>query len=148
MDERALALRIASLPSAKAVEEVLAVMNDVERFQIKAREIKGQLDAALIAYIDEHGEIELGDKRWYVGNETDYKQRTDIETTVSAILEVTGGDLSAFCSLLASDALKPGACKKALGDRFGELFEAVKKPDLKTGKPKRIVKVADQRFSK
>lgn len=144
----ALAQRIEALPALSDAEAALSLMADVERFQAAAREAKRQLEAALIQFIDANGDIELGDKRWYVGHDKSYKRRTDLEVAVSALLEATGGDVAAFCGLLSSGALKPAACRLVLGERFADHFETVVERDLKTGAPRRAVKVHDARFAK
>ena len=61
-------------------------------------------------------------------------------------LVATGGDEALMCEALASGAWKAGACKRILGDRFGDLFEETVAQDLKTGSAKRIVKMHDPAF--
>lgn len=143
----ALMLRIDSLPVAKP-EEVLEVMAAVERVQAQVRAVKEQLEAALIDYIDHNGDIELGDKRWYVGINRTYKPRLDGPELLGKLMDAIGGDFDRFCELLAANAFKPGECKKVLGEEFDAVFETVVRPDLQTGKPKRVVKVHDARFAK
>jgi hypothetical protein len=88
----------------------------------------------------------MGDgKRLYVGTQRGYTCR-DQGATFVAVLEATGGDEALMAEHLASGAWKPGACKKTLGDRFGDLFEETVVPDLKTGSAKRVVKTFDPAF--
>lgn len=138
--------RIEALPATKDTAEALDLMAQVEKFQGQARELKSQLEAALIEYIDANGPIELGERRWYVGVDKQHKRRVELEAAVGVLLEATSGDLHTFCELLSAGALKPGACRTVLGDRFDELFETVTTKDLKTGAAKRVVKMVDERF--
>ena len=148
MDTTALQRRIEALPTRTDAEEALDLMAQVERFKALGRQLHQQLEASLIQFIEANGDIEVGEKRWYVGTDKSYKRKADIEDAVQALLEVTGGDLQAFCALLSSGALKPAACRTVLGDRFTDLFETVVEKDLKTGAPKKAVKVFDARFAK
>lgn len=132
--------RVAVLPLMERPEQVIEVMSAVEAFTKRAKQIKQALELAMIEYLDEHGEIEWQGKRWYVGTETEYELAVSMEQAVDLLLTVTGGDQETFCSLLSAGALKPGECKKVMGERFGELFHTKKKPDLATGKPRRVVK--------
>lgn len=141
-----LAIRVASIPDLR-VEDVLDVMNQVEIFQRKARELRQQCEEQVKDYILEHGEIEVGDKRWYVGVDRKHKPALPMPELVALLMEETGGDFDRFCELLASDALKPGACKKVLGERFDEAFETKTVTDLKTGEPRKSVRVFDKRFA-
>lgn len=144
----ALARRVATISSAADADAVLAVMNDVEVLQKRAKEVKHQLEQALIAYIDEHGEIEAGDVRWYVGIDKTYKPAVPLPQLVENLLAVTEGDFDRFCELLSSGAFKPGACKSVLGDGFDAAFETIVKRNLETGKPRRSLKSVDKRFTK
>jgi hypothetical protein len=141
----ALALRVACIPDLP-MDQVLDVMNAVEVFQHQAREIKQQLEQRLKDWILEHGEIEIGDKRYYVGVHRKSKPAIPLPELVAVLMDVTGGDFDRFCQLLAANAFKPGECKKALGERFDEVFETTTETDVETGKPKQSVKMFDKKF--
>ena len=127
-------------------EALLDVRSGVKALQAKLREFAAEVEGALIEHITLHGDIDIGDgKRLYVGTERGYKCRDQAATFV-AVLEATGGDEALMAEHLASGAWKPGACKKTLGDRFGDLFEETVVPDLKTGSAKRVVKTFDPAF--
>ena len=127
-------------------EGLLDVRSHIKALQAKLREFAVEVEGALIEHITMHGDIDLGDgKRLYVGTERGYKCR-DQGATFVAILEATGGDEALMCEALASGAWKAGACKRILGDRFGDLFEETVVSDLKTGSAKRVVKTYDPAF--
>jgi hypothetical protein len=127
-------------------EGLLDVRSHIKALQAKLREFAAEVEGALIEHITLHGDIDMGDgKRLYIGTERGYKCR-DQGATFVAVLEATGGDEALMAEHLASGAWKPGACRKTLGDRFGELFEETVVPDLKTGSAKRVVKTFDPAF--
>jgi hypothetical protein len=127
-------------------EGLLDVRSHIKALQAKLREFAAEVEGALIEHITLHGDVDLGDgKRLYIGTERNYKCR-DQGATFVAVLEATGGDEALMCEALASGAWKFGACKRILGDRFGDLFEETVAQDLKTGSVKRIVKTYDPAF--
>jgi hypothetical protein len=125
---------------------LLDVRSGIKALQAKLKEFAAEVEGALIEHITAHGDIDMGDgKRLYVGTERGYKCR-DQRATLVAVLEATGGDEALMAEHLASGAWKPGACKKTLGDTFGDHFEETVAQDLKTGSAKRIVKMHDPAF--
>ena len=127
-------------------EGLLDVRSAIKALQAKLKEFAAEVEGALIEHINAHGDIDIGDgKRLYVGTERGYKCRDQAATFV-AVLEATGGDEALMAEHLASGAWKPGACRKTLGDRFGDLFEETVVPDLKTGSAKKVVKTFDPAY--
>ena len=127
-------------------EALLDIRSGIKALKAKIREFEQEVEEAAIEHIVLHGDIDIGDgKRLYVGTERGYKCR-DQRATLVAVLEATGGDEALMAEHLASGAWKPGACKKTLGERFGDLFEETVAQDLKTGSAKRIVKTYDPAF--
>jgi hypothetical protein len=125
---------------------LLDVRSGIKALQAKLKEFAAEVEGALVEHISAHGDIDIGDgKRLYVGTERGYKCRDNAATFV-AILGATGGDEALMAEHLASGAWKPGACKKTLGDTFGNHFEETVAQDLKTGSAKRIVKTHDPAF--
>ena len=127
-------------------EALLDIRSGIKALKAQIREFEQEVEEALIENISAHGDIDIGDgKRLYVGTERGYKCRDNAATFV-AILGATGGDEALMAEHLASGAWKPGACKKTLGDTFGNHFEETVAQDLKTGSAKRIVKMHDPAF--
>ena len=127
-------------------EGLLDVRSAIKSLQAKLKEFAAEVEGALIDHINAHGDIDMGDgKRLYVGTERNYRCRDQAATFV-AVLEATGGDEALMAEHLASGAWKFGACRKTLGERFGDLFEETVAQDLKTGSAKRIVKMHDPAF--
>jgi len=110
-----------------------------------AREIKSIVAEKLAEWIDQNGEITVGDIRYYVGKSKTQKPR-DLREVADRVLTAVAGDLDAFVDVLAANAFKPGAAKKLLGDQFDEVFETTEKLDLRTGKPARELKVVNTKF--
>jgi len=129
-----------------AREGLLDIRSALSELAQKVKEFRAEVEAALVENIGAHGDIDLGDgKRLYVGTERGYKCR-DQRATFVAVLEATGGDEALMVEHLASGAWKPGACRKTLGDAFGDLFEETVAQDLKTGSARKIVKTYDPAF--
>ena len=129
-----------------AREGLLDIRSALSELAQKVKEFRAEVEAALVENIGAHGDIDLGDgKRLYVGTERGYKCR-DQRATFVAVLEATGGDEALMVEHLASGAWKPGACRKTLGDAFGDLFEETVAQDLKTGSARKIVKTFDPAF--
>jgi hypothetical protein len=126
-------------------EEVIEALNVRAAMKARMREIDAAFEEAVIAWITEHGEIECGDVRWYVGTEKTTRC-IDQGELLRTLLETRGVDAVGAC--LASGAFKPGAAREVLGEHWNDHFTVTEKPDLKTGKPKRGLQSVDMRFLK
>lgn len=127
-------------------DDVLTTINVVDRLKQLTRELAAKSDAAVVAWLEQHGDIECGEVRYYAGvNKT--TKCEDKSAAVGALLDATGGDVDKLSECLASDGLKPGMCRAVLGDKkFGALFVTKETADLKTGKPVKRVQKFDRRF--
>jgi len=123
-------------------EEVMAAMAFKQKLGEISRAINHRFEEAAIKWIEANGEIEDGEKRYYVGTSTTRKCR-DVRRTVEGLLTETGGDLDAFTSALSSNAFKPATACTILGEKANDLFETVTAKDLKTGAPKKKLKSVD-----
>jgi hypothetical protein len=149
IEARTLALSTDSPP-----EQVRELILARAALKERVREVSDGTDAFLKEWIEANGEIEIGDKRWYVGPVKKVKCR-DVARAAQCIATVFGisgtAELAAFVSLLASDALKQGAVRKALEERglpdmFDELFDTTVEKDVQTGKVLKRVHEVDGRF--
>lgn len=118
----------------------------------KARADVAQMEATLLAYMDEHAcDLVISDtEKLYVG-QTKTTKSIDDQGILMAILEAGGGNLELLTTgdggMLASQPWKAGAVRALIGeDKFSACFTVDVKIDIKTGKPARSVKVADARF--
>jgi hypothetical protein len=127
-------------------EGLLDIRSALSELAQKVKEFRAEVEQALIENIDAHGDVNLGDKRLYVGVDRTYKCLSPRDTFV-ALLEATGGDESLMCEHLASSCFKPGMCRTTLGDRFGTLFSEEVAKDVKTGSSRRTVKTHDPAFA-
>ena len=130
-------------------EQVLFALNFMDTLAEATRLLKSRLEAAAIKWIQENGELEYGDIRYYVGpNKT--TKCLDAGKTLEALLSATDGDFEAVVRCMSSSAWKHGACREALPPAVYEnLFRTEEVMDLKEGKPKgpRLQKV-NERFLK
>jgi hypothetical protein len=126
-------------------EEVLSAQVFVKKLGEIQRAIKARLDAAMIAWINEHGEIIDGEMRYYVGSATTRKC-VDVPKAFRACIEASGGDLDAVLVVLSSGAFKGAAACKLLGDKAGEHFVTNVDTVLETGKPRKVLKSVNQKF--
>jgi hypothetical protein len=127
-------------------EEVLLAMACVQQARAVVQAMAQRFEAAAINWIDTNGDLEDGDKRYYVGNDRRYKCK-DVRATLEALLTETGGDLDAINACLSTGAFKPGTTMTTLGSKAAEHFETTITKDLKTGKPKRMLKSANTEYS-
>lgn len=112
----------------------------------EAKRIQSMMEELVMDYIDEHGEFELGDARYYNGKIKSTKAK-DHAAVLRALKDAHKGNVSKIAGYLASGAWKHGSIRELLGDEeFAELFEVTEQRDLKTGKPKKRPKSVSKRF--
>lgn len=141
---------IRALNSDHATEDdALSALTFIARLKELTKQLNQQVEDGVIAFIQAHGDIEMGTVRWYVGPNKSTKC-VNVKGAVEALMNATGGDFDAFCECLASGALKHGACSKVLSpETYNSLFETKEVTDLKTGVAKgaKLQKI-DKRFLK
>ena len=111
-------------------EETLTIIHDIAAFSQAAAELKRKAEAATIAWIDLNGELNDGERRWYVGVEKKEKC-IDIAKTLTALIEAKAGDVDGVAQYLTSDPFKAGACGSVI-DRDTH-FKSEYRKDLKEG---------------
>lgn len=100
-----------------------------------------------LAALERIGEVSTPDgRRFYVGSVKRTKAR-DLAKLTEAVLDACGGDLEPFIESLSANAFKPGHCRSILGDRWHEHFTVEEIEDVKTGKAKKAVQLADDRYT-
>lgn len=123
-------------------DQVCEVWTRVENAKAAARELGQLLEGAIIEWIEANGDLTIGDQRYYVGTERKVTC-TDNAGTMDAVLFAGGGEEAALLECLSSQPWKHGAVRGLIGDDdFNRLFKTEVRPDLKTGKPKKVVKRA------
>lgn len=128
-------------------QDVCELIDKIDFAKRSMRELDALLKEKLIDWINANGELTIGTKRYYVGS-TKKTKPVDLEKLTEAAITACQGDFSAFVEALSANAYKPGACKKILGDEWGKHFVVETIDDVKTGKPKKDVKVIDERFTR
>ena len=144
LDRLAFALEVIDQGDASK-EQVLLALAFKQQLYEAYRSITHRFDQAMIGWIEANGDLEDGDKRWYVGTATTRKCRF-AGPAFKALLEANGGDLDATLAALCSDPFKPALASDMLGDKADQHFDTVTTLDLKTGKPKKTLKSFDKRF--
>src|SRR5690606_22726121 len=136
-----------TLTTAATPDQMLAAIDGVAGLKATLRRLDHLVEARAIAWIEAHGDLTCGDIRYYVGQDKKTKCR-DPKATLQALLDATGGDLDAVVGHLSAGAFKHGACRATLpSERYEALFETTATPDLKTGKPLRVLAKLDTRFA-
>ena len=107
------------------------------------------VDDKFMEWLGEHdGTLDVGPVRYYVG----VNKKTvcvDIPNTMTHLLECAYGDVAVIAACLSATSFKHGTVHNVLGDDlYGDLFDTQIEQDLKTGKAKRVLKVADREFLK
>lgn len=122
------------------VTDVKQSLAFIEQLKAAVKELTARHEAAVIKFIDLNGEIEDGEKRYYVGLDKQHRCK-DTRELLSRILE-QGGDADLLAKCLSSQPWKPATAKEMLGDAATDLFETITRPSLEEGKPKRRLKAA------
>lgn len=118
-------------------EEVMQALAFKQQLGEIYRALSSRFEKAAIQWIEANGDIEDGAKRYYVG--TAHKRTCkDVPETIRTILETGGPDL--LVSALSTSCFRPATAMEILGDRAGDLFICEDVPDLKTGKPRKVLK--------
>lgn len=124
------------------------LLGEIDRLKQLTRELAFKAEEIACGVITQHGDIEIGEIRYYVGAEKTTKC-IDKPGTLSALLDAKAGDFEAVCATLASDPFKYGAVRATVGEEtFAKLFKTDTKIDLKTGKPLHGLQRFDGRFQK
>lgn len=123
-------------------DQILAAMDAIDVVIERAKELKAQRDAALIAHIKATGKpVEYGTTRWVLTHPKDTKC-VDKNAAIKATLDAVGGDVDRFADLLVSDPLKYGSCRSVLDHA---VYEHLFRTEVKDKLEKRLVKL-DTRY--
>lgn len=136
---------ILDIDDTASADHVAATITRLEAYIERGKELKVEMESALMRWITVNGEVQIGTVRYYVGT----KKTTRCIDTAGAIerlLMLTSGDFEAVCACLASQPLKPGACREVMGDDWAKFFNVFEESDLKEGKPIKRVQKIDERF--
>jgi hypothetical protein len=116
-------------------EQMLDLVNQIAAAKAQWREWIEMIDAEMLDLFSarEKTEIPTGNpgEKFYLGRDKKYRRRKDHKTIMDAIAVaiLSGGEQyhkMQTTDLLASNAWKPGACLKMLGqEAFNELFEVI-----------------------
>lgn len=150
--ERELDQLILAVGPQSTAEEVLTMLGAIKAASERQRERQRIAEQVVCGWIEEHGDLEVGDTRYYVGTEKRTKD-VDVARTFDVIVQhaekvTTEGevvtDWQAIKRCLSTGAFKPATTKELIGDEaFERCFEVTTVQDLKTGKPKRGLRTAN-----
>lgn len=146
MNELAVALqRLDELDVGGVTEEQISnTIDAVDLLKQAARELDQRLKRSLMEYLRGHGDLVIGERRYYIGRKKTTKC-VDTRLVLQAILEASGGDLDSVMECLSSQPFKPATTKKLIGDNTAGLFYDDVKETVE-GKPVLEVKCLDRRF--
>jgi hypothetical protein len=131
-----------------SADDVLTCIDVVARLKELTRELAEKSEAAIVPWLQQHGEIERGEVRYYAGASKSAKVK-DNDAMLKAVLYAAAGDIEQIAKCLASGAWKVSAVRELVPpDEFEVLVEVVESVDLKTGKPKVKVQKLDPTFMK
>lgn len=130
-------------------EEIVFMYDRLVALKQAAGDTVDRMKGAMVAWIEQNGDIDVGEIRYYAGHEKKVKPRNpNMAEFYKAVLIAVGGDEAAFASALAANAFKHGTIRKLLDESYGEeegerqfelLFETVVTPKLEEGKPKKTL---------
>jgi hypothetical protein len=129
--------RVGAITNESSREEVLQAIHTVAALSEAVRALKEKHEAAVIAYIEVHGQLDDGKTRWYVAPKKATKMRSGkASEALKALARACDGDWDLFARTLSTNAIKPGAAKDVLGPLWDQFFWVDMKPDLETGEVK------------
>ena len=117
--------RVAALP-----DDFLAVLDAREFLAELARRVKAmqaEVTDRAVDLLRKSGPVVIGEVKYWAGPEVDWKP-CDMRKIFAQVLETTGGDVDAMMGVLSTNAFKPGATRKMIGD---DLFERVESWTMK-----------------
>jgi len=129
-------------------DQMAAAITFIEALKARTRELDKQMEQAAIAWLQFHGDLTIGENRYYVGT-VKHTKCINPKATIEALLVAADGALDGIEQCLVSQPFKAGATRTILGDSvFDSQFETIVMPDLKTGKPLRKVQKSNPKFLK
>ncbi len=139
---------VMTIEPSLSVDEVMTIYERVQFAKQETRRIEADLKEAMVEYIQANGPIEVGTKKYYVGDDKTTKC-VNVASTVNAILSATYGDVGRLAELMSAQPFKHGACKMVLtADMHSQLFVTETKPKLKEGKAVKQLQVIDTQYLK
>ena len=129
-------------------DDVVKALDLCQNPKAVVRELDAQIEAAVIQWINQNGDIEVGDIRYYVGTEKTTKC-IDPRRTLEAVFDAVGADFDSFLGTLVSQPFKPATTRTIVGDDVADsLFVTSTQEDVKTGKPRKRLQVSNEKFGK
>ena len=90
------------------------------------------------AYLEEHGDIEVGDgRRMYAGKVKKVTRKIEPAALFDAMMEAAGGDLDRVATCLSVNFAKPAEVRELSPELYERSYAEEFVLDVKTGKPKR-----------
>ena len=140
-----LATEVHTITPQSSIDEVAETVMKLDGLMERAKELKQQLEGAMLEWLQVHGELVIGDTKYVIGNKKSTKCM-NIPAAVEACLNSCDGDFELFCRLLGSNALKYGACRQVLPEEeYARHFVTTVEQTLE-GKPVKQVLKLDTRF--
>jgi len=132
-DLNAIFVAVARVDSDCPIERVADALGKVQYAKEAISELERELKARLLARVLASGPFVLGETRYWASSPSTTKC-VDVRDAVETVLQHNGGDFDVLKGCLASDAMKPGACKKVLSpELWARCFRVETKTVLKTG---------------
>jgi hypothetical protein len=141
--------QILAINDEATADHVADVLTRLDAYMQRGKALRETLEPLLTEWIKAHGELRIGEVRYYVGPKRTTKC-IDVPGCVEALLIASGGDFGTLCEFFASQPLKYGACKEPLGEAWAKFFNVVVEEELKDGEVKPVKKIqrVDERFIK
>lgn len=137
---------IMAIIATTAPEQIKDVLDRLDLMADRIKECRSKLEASMIDWIRENGDLVIGPVRYYVGVKKTTKC-INVPEAVTEILTACDGDLEKMCQAFAAQPIKHGYVKTILPeDVYARLFKTSDEDELKEGKPK--LQKFDERFTR
>lgn len=134
--------------SAGGIPKIADALGKMQALRSRVKEYTELLEAEMIAYIEQHGEFEIGDIRYYAGDKKKVEQSEPTELLYHLLWEAEDGDENAVFQYLRSKPFKHGAIEKNHPGVFAACFTVSREPEVREGKPRKRLLSASKKFGR
>jgi hypothetical protein len=137
---------VRAIDDATAADDLLLWLGRASCLLWRAKRLKADLEARVVAWIGAHGDLVAGEVRYTTGHHA-ITRCVDVTLGVEALLAAAGGKPAGLAAYLKSDPFKYGSCRSVLTpSQYRRVFRTEVKVELREGVPVRQLKRVNDRF--
>ncbi|HEX8523413.1 MAG TPA: hypothetical protein VF669_14260 [Tepidisphaeraceae bacterium] len=138
--------QVVALPEELSLDRLLLWLDLSAVLIARAKQMRARVEEVAIEWIDNNGPITIGTANYTVAHPTIIKC-VDAARCFDLVMQACNGDVGVFCAYLRADPFKYGSVRELLGQEvFQQVFRTEFRPKLVEGKPRKRLKMSDERF--